>query len=101
MNAHLPISHSVEIEMTAEGEIHIPQQIRVAAGLIPGARLVTGINARGEVVIMTRMQAKRIGETVDQRRLRIRAAIDDLAGAHSTGQSTAEIMEELRGPRES
>ena len=99
MNAHLPISHSVEIEMTPDGEIHLPPQIRAAAGLIPGARLVTGINDRGEVVIMTRMQAKRIGETVDQRRLRIGAAIDNLAGVHSTGQSTGEIMEELRGSR--
>lgn len=99
MNAHLPISNFAETEMTADGEVTIPKSIRDAAGLVPGGRIVVGVNDRGEVVVLSRVQAKRAGETRDERRARIRKALDGLAGSYSTGQSTGEIMDELRGDR--
>jgi bifunctional DNA-binding transcriptional regulator/antitoxin component of YhaV-PrlF toxin-antitoxin module len=97
MNAHVPIARSVEIEMSADGIITIPEDLRKVAGLIPGMRLMVGINDRGEVVLMTRTQFKRLGEDPDAREARLREAIAAMAGRYSTGQSTAEIMEELRG----
>lgn len=101
MNAHVPIARSVEVEMSADGIITIPEELRKVAGLIPGTTLMVGINDRGEVVLMTRTQFKRLGESPDEREARLRSAIDAIAGRYSTGQSTAEIMEELRGDRTS
>lgn len=99
MNAYVPITRSVNVEMSEDGIITIPEHLRKVAGLIPGTTLVAGINDRGEMVLMTRTQFKRLGESADDREARIRGAIDEVAGKYSTGQSTAEIMEELRGHR--
>lgn len=101
MNAHVPITRFVHVDMSENGIITIPENLRRVAGLIPGTTLVAGINDRGEVVLMTRTQFKRSGESPDDRESRIRKAIDELAGKYSTGQSTAEIMDELRGDRTS
>jgi antitoxin PrlF len=99
MNVEKRIHTFVEAEMSADGEVLIPDALRRAAGLVPGMPVVVGLSDRGEAVLMTRTQAKRLGEDPAQRRLRIRAALDAMTGRFSTGQSTSEIMEELRGDR--
>ena len=99
MNAHAVIGRMVLAEMSPDGEIILPEAVRRAAGLIAGAPVVIGINDRGEAVVTSPVRAKRAGESAEARGKRIRTAIDDLAGFYSTGQSTDEIMEELRGDR--
>ncbi len=99
MNAQTAIAGAEEVEMSQDGLVTIPASIRQVAGLVPGSRLIIGINDRGEAVLLTRTQAKRLGESSEQRQQRIKRALDELSGAFSTGQSTDEIMEELRGPR--
>ncbi len=100
MTIHGPIAELATTEMSAEGAILIPEQIRKASGLVPGRALVVGLNDLGEVVLLTRTQAKRLGETAEQRAARIDHAFAAMGDRFSTGQSTAEIMEELRGYRD-
>lgn len=101
MNVAKRIPTFADGEMSADGAVLIPETVRRAAGLVPGMPVVLGLNDRGEVVLMTRTQAKRLGENASERRLRIRAALDAMTGRSPTGQSTADIMEELRGDRAS
>ena len=100
MNYYDPAPKFVDTEMSADGLVTIPDAIRRATGLVPGRRLVVGVNDRGEAIILTRTQAKRRGETAAQRAERIDKALDAIGTRFSTGQSTAEVMEELRGSRE-
>jgi len=97
MNVQARIAIEYEVEMSPDGEVLIPEAIRRAKGFVPGMKLVMGFNDLGQAVIMTRTQAKRVGETAEQREARIANALNALAGKFSTGQSTDEIMVELRG----
>ncbi len=100
MNVQVRPPKFVQVEMSAEGVIEVPEPIRRAAGLVPGMELVVGINENNEVVLMTRSQERRRGETAAERTARVDAALRAAAsGRYSTGQSTAEVMEELRGDR--
>lgn len=99
MNFHSPVQKTFESEMSPEGYVIIPDQVRRATGLVPGRRLVVGINDQGDVVIMTRTRAKRQGETPAARAKRIDDVLESIGGRFSTGQPTAEVMEELRGSR--
>lgn len=100
MNAHVPITRSVQVEMSEDGSVLVPEQIRKAAGLIPGTTLMAGINGRGEVVLMTKTQFKRLGESPDEREARIREAIDSLRGTIDTGFATTdEYMDFVRPHR--
>lgn len=97
MNVHATPSRFTSVEMSTDGELMIPEHLRRAAGLLPGMPVVLGLNQDGEVTLMTRTQAKRRGESTDQRRERLRAALDDITGRYATGRSTDEIMSDLRG----
>lgn len=99
MNLHRPIAPE-PVEMSPDGEVLIPEAVRRVAGLIPGMPVVVGINDRGEAVVMSRVRAKRLGETAEARGRRIRQALDDLSGRYSTHQPTDEVMAELRGDRD-
>lgn len=100
MNLYQPLQERTESQMSADGMVTVPEHIRRATGLVPGRPVIVGLNDRGEVVILTRTQAKRIGETREERRARIDVALAEAAsGKYSTGQSTAEVMAELRGDR--
>lgn len=99
MNVQTRLPAFSTVEMTANGEVVIPEAVRRAAGLVAGAPVVVGVNDRGEAVIMSRIQAKRRAETPEARHERIRSALDKAtSGRFSTGQTTAEAMAELRGP---
>jgi antitoxin PrlF len=100
MNAYRPLQGSTEGEMSPDGWVSVPEHIRRAAGFVPGRPVVVGINDRGEVVLLTRTQARRRGETPAQTAERIGRAFDAIGTRFSTGPSTAAVMEELRGPRD-
>ena len=98
MNAQTRIPTFSTVDMTAQGEVLIPEAVRRAAGLVPGAPVVVGVNDRGEAVILSRVQAKRRGESPEARHERIQAALEEAgSGRFSTGQTTADAMDELRG----
>lgn len=94
MNVH--VSLDTVTNMTSKGQVLIPKVIRDRVGLVPGQPVRVGINDRGEAVILPPVD--RSNETPEQRKQRILAAIDSIAGKYSTGQSTDEYMAEIRGP---
>lgn len=98
MNVYSPITDTADVNMTSKGQVLIPKAIRDRVGLVPGAAVTVGINDRGEAVVLPVGQARRANETPEQRKVRIRAAIDAIAGKYAIGQSTDEYMAELRGP---
>ena len=98
MNAYSPISDTSSSNMTSKGQVLIPKTVRDRVGLVPGEAVTVGVNDRGEAVVLPSRAAARANETPDQRRERILAAIDAIAGKYATGQSTDEYMAEIRGP---
>lgn len=100
MNIHRPLRERIESEMSPEGMVTIPEYVRRVTGLVPGRPVVVGLNDRGEAVILTRTQAKRLGETPAETVERVDRALDAIGARFSTGQTTAEVMEELRGSRD-
>jgi len=98
MNMHSDVSTVSRVNMTSKGQVLIPKEVREALGLVPGQPVCVGKNDRGEAVIFPDLP--RAPETVEERKLRILAAIDRIAGTYFTsGQTTDEIMYELRGDR--
>ena len=79
--------------MTSKGQVLIPKAVRERVGLKPGASITVGVNDRGEAVIVPDAEP----ETREQRRARIRAAIDAVAGTvHFGFASTDEYMDDIR-----
>jgi AbrB family looped-hinge helix DNA binding protein len=88
--------------MTSKGQVLIPKAIRDRIGLRPGKPVVVAINDRQQVVVLTPEEARRRTETAEQRRVRIRAAVDRVAGKYDFGGgATEQIMDRLRGDRAS
>jgi AbrB family looped-hinge helix DNA binding protein len=98
MNVHSPISDSVDVNMTSKGQVLIPKAIRDRIGLQPGKPVVVAINDRDQVVVLTPEEARRHSEKPEERRARIHAAIEAVAGRYDFGGGTTdEIMRDLRG----
>jgi antitoxin PrlF len=95
MNAHTKIEHVTVVNMTSKGQILIPKALRDRNGLVPGHAVRVGVNDRGETVVLPAdtMQS----ESREQRRVRIRAALEAATGIIDIGMSTDEYMKELRG----
>lgn len=98
MNFKARIAEDIVVNMTSKGQVLIPKAMRERAGLIPGQPVCVRTNEQGEISV-SRADV-RAGETPAQRKTRIRAALEALAGKYATGQSTDEIMRELRGDYE-
>lgn len=95
MNAHVPID-PVETNMTSKGQVLIPKVLRDRAGLVPNGPVRVGLNDRGEVVVLPPTRE----ETPEERRARIRAAIESVAGTLDTGFATTdEYMDFIRPHR--
>ncbi|WP_298288486.1 AbrB/MazE/SpoVT family DNA-binding domain-containing protein [Novosphingobium sp.] len=97
MNAHSKIEQETLVNMTSKGQVLIPKALRDRAGLKAGQPVRVGTNDRGETVILP-VDASQ-PETPEQRRDRVLAAIDAIAGKYPTpnGMSTDEYMRDLRG----
>lgn len=98
MNVQAKIEHETLVNMTSKGQVLIPKALRDRNGLVPNGPVRVGMNDRGETVVLPAHEA--VAETQEQRRLRIRAALDAMTGVIDLGMSTDEYMRELRGDRE-
>lgn len=93
MNAPAPMTEAADGNMTSKGQVLIPKAVRDRVGLQPGAAVTVGVNDRGEVVVRPRT----FEETEEQRRERIRAAIDSARGTADFGFATTdEYMDFIR-----
>jgi antitoxin PrlF len=95
MNAHTKIEHETLVNMTSKGQILIPKALRDRNGLVPGHAVRVGLNDRGETVVLPADSKQ--NETPEQRRTRIRAALEAMTGVINLGMSTDAYMRELRG----
>ncbi len=93
MNA--PIDLRTVTNMTSKGQVLIPKDVRDRLGLQPGKPVQVGINDRGEAVVLP-APSERI-ETPDERRERLMKVLAEVRARQSTGKTTDEIMEFLRG----
>lgn len=94
MSIHAGFTDLSEVNMTSKGQVLVPKAIRDRIGLVPGNPVRVGINDRGEAVILPVAVVR--AESVEERRRRIRAAIDALAGRYCTGETTEEYMAIMR-----
>lgn len=91
MNAQTKIETG---RMTSKGQVLIPKAVRDAVGLKPHAPYKVSVNAENKVVI----EALGIGpDDVEERRRRVREGLRLLSGTGKSGQSTDDIMRDLRG----
>lgn len=80
--------------MTSKGQVLIPKAVRDAAGLKPNEPYKVSVNDENKVVI----EALGLGPgDAEERRRRVREGLKKLSGIGKSGQSTDEIMRELRG----
>lgn len=93
MNA--PIDLRTVTNMTSKGQVLIPKDVRDRLGLKPGKPVQVGINDRGEAVVLP-AESARI-ETPEERRERLMKVLAEVRVRQSTGKTTDEIMEFLRG----
>lgn len=99
MSAQTRIEHETLVNMTSKGQVLIPKALRDRNGLVPNGPGRVGINDRGETVVLPAQPID--GETRDQRKARIRAAIESARGSIDLGgKTTDEYMRWLRGDRE-
>jgi len=91
MNAHTKIETG---RMTSKGQVLIPKAVRDAVGLKPNEPYKVSVNDENKVVI----EALGLGPSdAEERRRRVREGLKKLSGIGKSGQSTDEIMRELRG----
>jgi antitoxin PrlF len=99
MTIHTKIEHETLVNMTSKGQVLIPKDLRDRNGLVPNRPVRVGLNDRGETVVLPAIQA--IAETREQRKARIKAAIESVAGTIDLGGlTTDEYMREIRGDGE-
>ena len=96
MNAQSKIDHETLVNMTSKGQVLIPKALRELGGLTLGGPVRVGTNDRGETVVLPAQAT--VGETREQRKARIRAALESVRGSIDLGGlTTDEYMRELRG----
>jgi antitoxin PrlF len=96
MKAQSKIDHETTVNMTSKGQVLIPKVLREIGGLIPNGPVRVGLNDRGETVVLP--IGSKPAETLEQRKARVRAALEAARGSISLGgMTTDEYMRELRG----
>jgi antitoxin PrlF len=88
------LSDETVVKITSKGQVFLSKAIREKVGIAPGSSVGIRANDQGEVVL--RAVPERT-ETPEERRARIRAALDVATGIIDIGMSTDEYMRELRG----
>jgi antitoxin PrlF len=94
MNARKLVDEQI-VRMTTKGQVLVHKALRDHNGFVPGGEVRIGRNERGETVI--RPLHEEPDETPDEKRARIRAALEAIAGKYGTGRATDDVMRELRG----
>jgi antitoxin PrlF len=85
----------IQHRLTSKSQVTVPKDVRVALGVKPGDNIEFIRDDDGRITI-----AKGEGpapETREQRRARIRAALEAATGILDIGMSTDEYMREMRG----
>ncbi len=96
MSALSKIEHETLVNMTSKGQVLIPKALRDRNGLVPNGPVRVGLNDRGETVILPNHPKQ--NETLEQRKARIRAALEAATGIIDLGGlTTDEYMREIRG----
>ena len=80
--------------MTSKGQVLIPKALRDAVGLTLNGPCKISVNAQNQVVIAPLGYGP---EDAEERVRRMRAGLAMLSGTGTSGQTTDEIMRELRG----
>lgn len=86
----------VQHKLTAKAQVTIPKDVRAALGIKPGDMVRFETDAKGNVSLLKGQTAP--VETPEQRRARIRAALESVRGSIDLGgMTTDEYMRWLRG----
>jgi antitoxin PrlF len=94
MNAHTKIEHETFVNMTSKGQVLIPKAARDAVGLKPNGPCKVAVNEYNQIVISPLGYGP---EDAEERARRVREGLAMLRGTGKSGQTTEEIMRELRG----
>jgi antitoxin PrlF len=94
MEARRKITEATDVNMTSKGQVLIPKAIRDRIGLKPGQTVLVGVNEQGQAVVLP----KALDETPDERRQRIRAALERARGSMRTGFATTEAYMDMVRP---
>lgn len=87
---------SIQHRLTAKSQVTIPKDVRIALGVQPGDLVKFDRDPDGRIVLAKGDESP--VETLEQRRARIRAAIQSARGSIDLGgMTTDEYMKWLRG----
>lgn len=86
---------AIQHRLTSKAQVTIPKDVRTALGVKPGDLLRFDRAPDGSIIIAKGDEPT--GETPEQRRVRIRKALEAATGIIDIGMSTDEYMRELRG----
>jgi antitoxin PrlF len=85
----------VQHKLTSKAQVTIPKDVRAALGVRPGDMVSFETDANGNVMLLKGQNAA--AETREERRKRLKAALDAMTGIVDIGMSTDDYMRELRG----
>jgi AbrB family looped-hinge helix DNA binding protein len=90
---------SIQHKLTSKAQVTIPKDVRVSLGVKPGDMVRFETDAKGNVTLLKGQNADE--ETLEQLRVRIRAALEAAQGSMDLGgMTTDEYMSWVRGDRE-
>lgn len=96
MNAPTKIEHETLVNMTSKGQVLIPKNMREKRGLTPNGKVRVLEWTDGTITLEPAVPQQ--NETREQRKARIKAAIESVAGTIDLGGlTTDEYMREIRG----
>jgi antitoxin PrlF len=85
----------IEHKLTAKAQVTVPKDVRATLGVKPGDMVRFECDRDGTVTLSKGENP--VVETKEQRKARLRAALDAMTGIIDIGMSTNEYMRELRG----
>ncbi len=88
----------VQHKLTSKAQVTIPKDVRTALSVKPGDMVRFELDTDGKVTLLKGENA--LGESQQERRARIRAALESMTGVIDLGgMTTDEYMREIRGDR--